>query len=184
MKKLLPLLLSLGLCLGLRAQTTNAPRTYFDAYFAVPNALLLRGMSTIGTLSAQITYPVEVRAERLQNAQNSNVVYAVCLRTRGSGEVQVDYIDYDELDGLIRGVQMISQANNSVTPLDNFQAVYRTRSGLVVSKLSVGNKVVISMTSGDVNGQRNQMAAYVLDDLGKFLASGKARLDALGSSGP
>jgi hypothetical protein len=61
--------------------------------------------------------------------------------------------------------------------MDNFEAVFRTRSGLSIAKVGKGNKIVIAMTSGDVNGARNQMAPFVLDDLGRYLVAAKAKLD-------
>ena len=183
MKKLI-LLLALGAAWTLNAQTTNTPRTYFEAYNAVADAPLLKGMSVIGTLSNQINYPVEIRAEVLTNLQSSNVVYAVSLRTRlSTKQLEVDYIDYDELDGLIRGLQFVSQTDHSQTPMDNFEAAYRTRSGLSVLKVSDGNKLTVLMKSGDPIGARNQMASFVLDDLARYLTAAKAKLDALVSGG-
>ena len=115
------LLLSLCLTCALHAQTTNAPRSNFEAYNALADTPLLRGMSVIGTLNNQLNYPVEIRVETLTNMLYSNTVYAVSLRTRlAAKQLEVDYIDYDELDGLIRGVQFISQSDHNATPLDNF----------------------------------------------------------------
>jgi hypothetical protein len=189
MKNLILLFLSLGLLTSLNAQTptpviiTNAPRTYFDAFYATPDVLLIKGMSTIGTLANQINYPVDIRAERLSNMQTSNTVYAVSLRTRVSRVTQLDYIDYDELDGLIRALQQISQATSSVTPMDNFEALYRTRSGLSIFKVNAGTKLVVAMRSGDVNGVRNEMATFVIDDFTRLLTTAKAKIDSIVASG-
>ena len=183
MKKII-LLLALVAAWTVNAQTTNAPRTYFEAYNAVADAPLLKGMSVVGTLNNQINYPVEIRAERLINLQNSNTVYAVSLHTHlSSKQFEVDYIDYDELDGLIRGIQLVSQTDHSQVPMDNFEAAYRTRSGLSVLKVSNGTKLTILMKSGDSIGARNQMASFVLDDLGRYLTAAKAKLDALAFGG-
>ncbi|HUD49114.1 MAG TPA: hypothetical protein VMR33_19955 [Candidatus Baltobacteraceae bacterium] len=179
------LLLALGGALTLNAQTTtNTPRTYFEAYNAVADAPLLKGITVIGTLNNQINYPVEIRVEALTNLQTSNTVYAVSLHTRlSSKQLEVDYIDYDELDGLIRGVQFVSQTAHGQNEMDSFEAAYRTRSGLSVLKVSNGNKLTILMRSGDVLGARNQMASFVLDDLGRYLTAAKAKLDSLASGG-
>jgi len=75
MKKLL-LLMTLSLAAGVNGQITNAPRTYFEAFNATPDALLIKGSSTIDTLNNQINYPVEVRAERVSNPQTTNSIYA------------------------------------------------------------------------------------------------------------
>jgi succinate dehydrogenase hydrophobic anchor subunit len=167
-----------------RAQSTNAPLTYFEAYSAVADAPLVKGMSSIGILNNQITYPVEVRAERLTNLQTTNTLYAVSLRTRvAARQLLVDYIDYDELDGIIRGIQWISQADHSASPMDNFEAIYRTRCGLTVYKVSNGGKYTIVMKSGDPAVGRNQMAPFVLDDLGRYLTAAKAKIDSVAASG-
>ena len=162
---------------------TNAPKTLYEAFNATKDTLLIKGSTTIGVLNSQVDYPVEIRAEQLTNPQTTNSVYAVSLRTTVAQQLQVDYIDYDELDSMIRGVQYISQANNSITTMDNFEAVFRTRSGLSVAKVGRGNKVTIAMTSGCTNAPRNQMAAFVLDDLGKYLTAAKAKIDLVAANG-
>ncbi len=182
----LTLLLILGLAAAVEAQTTNAPRTYFDAFNATPDVLLVRGMSIIGTLDKQVNYPVEIRVERLVNQQTTNTVYAVCLRTKVGQTTLVDYIDYDELDAVIRSVPLISQANTSVAPMDKFETSFHTRSGLTISKIGRAEKSVITMTSGDMrdtNGVRNQLAPFVLDDFGTYLTTAKTKIDAIAASG-
>jgi hypothetical protein len=183
MKKFIVLLM-MGAAGAVHAQTTNAPRTYFDAYKAALDAPLVRGMSSIGSLTGQVAYPVDIRIERLNVQPSTNTIYAVALRTRLARNVlQVDYIDYDELDGLLRGLQLISQSGHSTVPMDDFEVVYRLRSGLSVAKISNGNKVVIAIKCGDANGTRNQIASYVLDDLQRLLTSAKSKIDAIAASG-
>jgi hypothetical protein len=186
--------LTLGLAGALSAQTTiitasNAPRTYFETFKAMPDALLIRGMTTIGTLSSEngaehngIDYPVEIRVERLTNPLTSNRVYAVSLRTGVAPPMQIDYVDYDELDAVIWGVRFISQSSSAVTPLDNYETIFRTRGGLSIAKIGKADKTTIVMTSGDVNGVRNKMAPFNLDNLGNLMVAAKAKIDALVAS--
>jgi hypothetical protein len=184
MKKII-IILTVGAACALHAQTTNAPRTYFEACKSALNCPLVRGMSGIGALTGQVTYPVDIRVERLTARPATNTVYGVAVRTRLSraGGLQVDYIDYDELDGLIHGLQLIAQADHTVVPMDDYEAVYRVRSGLSVAKISNGNKVVIAIQCGDANGTRNQIGPYVLDDLQRLLTAAKGKIDALAASG-
>ncbi len=183
MKRLI-ILLTLSAAWVVPAQTTNAPRTWFDAYKATLDTPLIRGMSGIGALSGQIGYPVDIRVERLNVRATTNTIYAVAVRTRLARNVlQVDYIDYDELDGLIRGLHLISQAEHSVVPMDDFEVVYRVRSGLSVAKISNGNNVVIAIQCGDASSTRNQIAPYVLENLQTLLASAKAKIDTIAASG-
>jgi hypothetical protein len=178
------LLLTLGLASVADAQTTNAPRTWFDAYKSTLEATLVRGMTSIGTLTGQLRYPVDIRVERLTISPLTNTTYAVAVRTHLARNVlQVDYIDYDELDSLIQGLQIISQSGHSVVPMDDFEVVYRVRSGLSVAKISNGNNIVIAIKCGDTNGTRNQIAPYVLDNLHGLLVAAKSKIDAIAATG-
>jgi len=193
MKKLI-LLLAVTIALGANAQDmtapvttvliTNVPKTTFETINLTTDTVLIKGSTVIGTLDSQITYPVEIRAERVSNPSTSNNVYAVSLHTKfGEKLTQVDFIDYDELDTVIRAVQYISQANSTVTPMDNFETVVRTRCGLSIAKVGRGNRVIIAMTPGYVNAARNLMASFVLDDLGRYLTAAKAKIDSVIASG-
>jgi hypothetical protein len=156
-----------------RAQT-NAIRTYFESHKYTSDAPLLRGMSDVQ--GAQSLF-VEVRAETLTNLRGSNTVRAVSLRGRVTNYTDTDYIDYDELNGLIHGLEFIAQANHTMTPLDNFEALYRTRSGFTVSKTSDGGNAVFIIRSGRDDAQKVQVEAYVLNDLTQALIAAKAKLD-------
>jgi hypothetical protein len=182
MKKLITIQ-ALACATVLHAQTTNAPRTWFDAYKSTLEAPLIRGMTTIGTLTGQVAYPVEVRVERLMIKSTTNVTYAVAVRTRLPNDLQVDYIDYDELDGLIQGLKLMSRSEHSVVPMDDFEVVYRLRSGLSVAKISNGNTITIAIKCGDISGTRNQIAAYELDTFQGLLSTAKSKIDAIIASG-
>jgi hypothetical protein len=162
---------------------TNTPRTLFESVNATTDTLMIKGFSTIGSLTEQISYPVEIRAERLSNPATSNNTYAVSVRTSFGQDFRIDYIDYDELDAVIHGVQYISQANSTVTPLDNFETVIRCRCGLSIAKVGRGAKTTIAMTPGCTNCPRNEMAPYVLDTFGRTLTAAKAKIDLVVASG-
>jgi hypothetical protein len=182
--KTLIVLLTACAALAAQAQTTNAPRTYFDAYKSAIDAPLVRGVSTIGALTGQVTYPVDIKIERLNVRPSTNTTYAVALRTHlAHGTFQVDYIDYDELAGLIAGLQLMGQSGHAVVPMDDFEVVYRLRGGLSVAKISNGNNIIIAIKSGDANGTRNQIAPYVLDDLQRLLTEAKAKIETIAASG-
>lgn len=186
MKRLL-LLLTLAIAATAGAQTTNTPLTKYEQFKALPDALLVQGMTTIGTLNNQIQFPVEIRAERIVNQLNTNAVYAVSLRTRiastAGAVTYVDYIDYDELPALIQSVQLISQSTASVSPMEGFETIFQTRGGLVIKKIGKPAKTVITMTPANSPAMRNQMAGFVLDDFGRYLTAAKAQIDSIIASG-
>ncbi|HWD20378.1 MAG TPA: hypothetical protein VHB20_13975 [Verrucomicrobiae bacterium] len=175
--KILPFLLTFLCALAAPAQyITNAPLTRFELFKLQPGVTLVRGMSVA---QGQEALFVEVRAETLMDMRTSNSVRAVSLRGRASNYTDVDYIDYDELPGLIHGIQMISQSGHAMSPMDDFETLYRTRSGFGISKMSLGNEIRIIVKSGREDAQRVQIENYVLDELAQALAAAKAKLDAL-----
>ena len=183
MKKLAVLLTFLAVAAA-HGQTTNTPSTWFGVYNSTVGATLVRGMSPIGSLTGQVTYPVDLRVERLTIDHSTNSTYAVAVRTRFSKSVShVDYIDYDELDGLIRGLATMSAANHNSAPMDDFEVVYRLRCGMSVAKISNGNNIVIAIRSADANGTRNQIASYVLDDFQRLLSTAKSKIETIAAGG-
>lgn len=169
-------LLFLGLfaAVSLHAQT-NEPKTIFELHKDAIDQPLVRGMATIQSGSLFL----EVRAETLTNLHDSTTVRAISLRGRVANYSDVDYIDYDEIDGLIKGLQFIAQAGHGLTPLDDFEATYRTRSGFTVQRISHGNNVLIIVQSGRDDRQRVQIQDFVLTDLTQAITAAKNRLDSL-----
>jgi hypothetical protein len=176
MRKLLLLLIFVSAQFA-RGQTTNAPKTYFELAFHEIDTPLIRGMAVV---PAPDSLFLAVRVEKLTTtAPGARPVYAISLRGRAGNYTDVDYIDDDEIDGLIRGIRLISQAGHSITTMDDFEVAYRTRSGFSISKTSSGNNAVIIVKSGRDDGQRVQVETYMLNDLANAIASAKAKLDTL-----
>jgi hypothetical protein len=70
--------------------------------------------------------------------------------------------------------------------MERFETSFHTRGGLTISKIGRLEKSVITLTSGDIrdtNGTRNQLAPFVLNDLGTYLTTAKTKIDAIAASG-
>jgi len=183
MKRLLPFMAVLW-TLAVRAQfnevptvmeVTNPPATTFERLYHTTDAPLVRGMAAVPEPE---TLFLEVRVEKI-TVGGGPPAFAVSLRGRASNYTDVDYIDEDELDGLISGIQSITQAGHSVTTLDDFEVTYRTRSGFTVSKSSHGGAVQMVVRSGRRNDQRVQVEDYMLNDLVTALAAAKTKIQSL-----
>jgi len=175
MKNILLPIVAFAVALGAQAQivATNIPRTEFESFRLTAGAPLLRGMSAV---QGDPSLFMEVRAEKLTNLNTSNTVRAVSLRGRAANYTDIDYIDDDEVDGLIRAIGAISQASHAVTTMDDFELIYHTRSGFTISKESAGNTVAIIVRSGRDDRQRVQIESYTLDDLGRAIIAAKGKL--------
>lgn len=121
-----------------------APATKLEAFSARTGIVLIKGYSKIGSVSHTGTVNVDVRefrdASNLKSAQ-----YGVALEVKELGRIErenTSYIDEDEIDSLIRGLDYISRIQPGVTSLSNFEAQYRTKGDLAVT--------VFSSSTGDI----------------------------------
>jgi hypothetical protein len=60
------------------------------------------------------------------------------------------YIDYDELDPLLKGIDLIMKLDDKATKLSRYEAQYQTRGGLVLVTFSTpdGTRIAISTWGG------------------------------------
>jgi hypothetical protein len=180
-KRLLFILFALAGMISASAQTTNWPLTLFETAQSMPDASLVHGTVQIGTISSDVAATVEVAAESLNNLQTSQKTLAVSLKSRIMHHTQIDYIDYDELDPLIRALQRMQQNDQALaSQFDTYAITFRTRGGLVFSKFLLEGKTLASIKSpNSVSEDPNLMNTSTLRTLEQFLASAKSKLDVL-----
>ena len=64
---------------------------------------------------------------------------------------RASFVDEDEIDGLLRGIDYILQnATSEVTRFSNFEVRYRTKGGFGVAAFSSGETIGVVFQSGDV----------------------------------
>lgn len=156
------------------------PRTRMEALEARYGKVLIKGFTRVANLDVR-DGDVRVDAVELREAGNSNRATGIVIALKEAAERPREdraFVDYEELDALLNGLDSVGRANETVTKLTGFEARYRTngdleinvfrqtRSGTAVA-LSTGicDKVIVSMT---------------LDELGKLrgmIVEAKAKLD-------
>jgi len=102
------------------------------------------------------------------------------LSSRLVENVSKSYIDYDEIDSLLKGIEYIAKIDKTTTRLIDFQADYRTKADLVVSTYSSGKSGEIG--AGVKNGLFGGTALLSLPELEQFrklIAKSKEMLDAI-----
>lgn len=67
-------------------------------------------------------------------------IYGVVIEVVGDGR-HTSFVDYDELDPLVAGMDFAMKADHSLTPLKDFRVEYATRGGLrAVTNTSLADK--------------------------------------------
>jgi hypothetical protein len=130
----------------------------------------------------------EVLAVELKDANESTKATGISIQlTSSSGESQNEiqsFMDYEEIDLLIRGLDAVARTDDRVTKMPYFSATYRTRDdfGIVVFKQTrTGIAVRLEGSSLNGNGGIDRVTLFItLDDLQKLrgiILEAKQRLD-------
>jgi len=156
------------------------PKTKLEAFEAQTGAVLIKGIGEVGSVSGMGSLEVGVR--EFTHAGTGRKEYGVTIEVKASGTFErkdTAFIDYDEIDSLLKGIDYISKIDKSVTPLPSFEAVYTTKGELRVITYSTKGKVQAAVQSGRIGAA----SAFIsLDQLAKFrglIADAKAKLDSI-----
>jgi hypothetical protein len=88
------------------------------------------------------------------------------------------YIDYDELDPLIRGIDYMMKLDDKVTKLARYEAQYQTRGGLVLVSFNTPSGYTTSISTGGARGPRFVLRPTGLAEFRNLLESARDALDA------
>jgi hypothetical protein len=130
----------------------SVPKTKLEAFQLRTGVVIVKGFSRIGAASAQDGSSVVVEAIEFRDVVSRAKEYGVTVEVREAGNQgrrSFSFIDYDEIDPLLRGLEYLSRVDSSATQLNRFEADYRTRGEAVFSAFSTrGGNVTITVSAG------------------------------------
>jgi hypothetical protein len=156
------------------------PRTKLEAIEWQYERVLVKGFSQIATFVAR---DVEVRIDAVELKDTASATRAIglviALRETGENPQQNRaFVDYDEIDRLLRALDAVSRVNESVTKLASFEARYRTLGDLeVVVFRQSRSGIAASLTTGICDRVTAQLSLDDLDRLKAHIVEAKTRLD-------
>lgn len=111
-------------------------------------AVTVKGTTRIGRVS--MTGSVVIDAVEFREGTTRTKGLAVTV-VDNDGRSTSSYVDYDEIDSLIRGIESVGKADSSVTTFEKYDVSYRTRGGLDVSVLTTeGGQAAFAVNAGRV----------------------------------
>jgi hypothetical protein len=154
------------------------PRTKLEAFDTKYATVLLKGFTRITTTEIR---DVRIDAVEIRDLANGTRTTGIVVALRDSGERPREeraFVDYEEIDSLINGIDRVSRANETMTKLVGFEARYRTVGDLdigVFRQTRSGSAVTLSTGICD-----EITVPLTLDDLAKLRAmilEAKGRID-------
>jgi hypothetical protein len=160
---------------------TPEPRTRLEALQLGTGAVIVRGSQRVGAARGQGQGQVWVTALEVIDTSNNRRARGVSLTVEEGGERGREvtaFVDYDELEGLIKGFESMSRLDRAESQLPNFEASYRTQGDLVISVFGTRGGVVRCVVSaGWYEPARISLPAEGAETLRSLLAAAKNRLD-------
>lgn len=165
-------------------QNKNEPttaRTKIEAFERQAGSVIIRGFSHLGAVPGTFGGSVSVETREFTNATTGKKEYGITVEVKESGRLEREdrsYVDYDEIEGLLKGIEYISKINKSVTPMDEFQADYRTKGDLMISTFSSSGTIDAAVQSGRIGGADVIINMPNLQKLHDLIMQAKAKIDA------
>jgi hypothetical protein len=159
------------------------PRNKLEDFEGRVETLLVKGRQWIGTVRAQ-SGSVRVEATEIRDTAASATATGVVITfvgdnaPAGAPEIR-SFIDYDEIDALLKAMDTASKASESITRLPHFEVRYRTKGDFeIMTFKQLENNVIAAAVEG---GFFDRLRLYVtIDDLVKLrwmISQAKDRLE-------
>lgn len=163
-----------------RAYEQLEPRTRLEALQLKTGAVIVRGSQRVGTVRGS-QGRVEVSAlEVIDTSANVRARgLSISIEELGDrGREVLAFVDYDELAGLLSGLESMSRLDRGETQLPNFEVSYRTKGDLLVSVFSTRSGIVrCAVTGGLLSPVTATVPAEEVGNLRALIATAKNRLD-------
>ncbi len=160
------------------------PRTKLEAVESRYEKILLKGFSSIANLTVR---GVMVRLDAVEMKDSASPLRAtgIVISLRffpPENQPPVEnrsYIDYEEIDSLLKAMEAVSRVNESVTKLASFEARYRTVGDfeVIVFRQGRASGTAASVSSGICNKVTALLTLDELATLRAHIVEAKARLD-------
>jgi hypothetical protein len=156
------------------------PRTRLEAIEWRYEKVLVKGFSQIATVNGRGA-DVRLDAVELKDADSGTRALGLVIALRETGENPREnrsFIDYEEIDRLLKAFEAIARVNESATKLASFEARYRTLGDLEISVFRQGRSgTAVSLTSGICERVTGMLTLDELDKLKAYIVEAKTRLD-------
>ena len=156
------------------------PRTRLEEFERRYATVLLKGFTQVGNLNAR-DGDVRVDAMEFRDASNGTRATGLVIALRENRERAQEnrsFIDYAEINPLVKAIDSLAGANEAMTKLVSFEARYRTFGDLEISvfrQSRTGNAVSIS--SGICDPVTLTLTLDELTRLRGMILEAKSRLD-------
>lgn len=156
------------------------PRTKLEAIEGRYERVLIKGFTQVAAFNAR-GGDVRVDAVELKEAGSPTRALGIVVAVREAGEKPRDnrsFLDYEEIESLIKAIESIARINETVTKLTGFEARYRTPGDLELNVFRQSRSgTAAALTSGICEKTTVLLTLDELERLKGIILEAKVRLD-------
>jgi len=157
------------------------PKTKLESFQVQTGTVIIKGYSDIGRISALGS--IQVTAMEFTDASTGKKQKGIVIEIKESGRFENSdrsFIDYDEIESLLKGIAYISKATTDITSLSFFEATYKTKGNFKVTTFnSRTGKISAAVSSGYIRPASAFISLQQLSELRRIIAQAKQKLDSL-----
>ena len=173
--------------LSLHAQNLKdqvpSPKTKLEEFSARTGVVIIRGFEEIGSAHGLYSTSIKVEAKEFVNVSTGKREYGITIEVKkedGSYDKEsTSYIDYDEIESLISGIDYIAKIDKSKTNFSNFQADYNTKGDFKISTFSTSGKIMVAVSSGNIGRVSAYYNLSSLTEIRTLIEKSKTKIDTL-----
>lgn len=154
----------------------TAPSTKLEAFSARTGIVIIKAYSNLGTVNGLGRVSIDAREFR-DAANPKQAQYGLAFEVKESGRLEREnssFVDEDEIDTMIRGLEYISKIDKGVTTLGNFEAQFRTKGDLAMIVYSGrGGEISLAVSSGRVGRTTAFLKLGDAEQIKQLLINGK-----------
>jgi|ERR1051326_156149 hypothetical protein len=158
------------------------PRNKLEELEGMVETVLIKGRTYVGTLRVPAGV-ARVEATEIRNtrtpARASGVIIAFVPNDANASAPEIrSAIDYEEIDPLVKAMDLMVKTDDSVTKLSHFEIRYRTRGDFEAAIVKqINGSVVVSIEGGFFDRTRFFLTPDELTKLRWLIAQAKEKLD-------
>jgi hypothetical protein len=165
----------------------QAPKTKLEAFTGEIGAVIIKGYTEVGTVRSLGSISVSAMTFRNAKLGQENKGLSISVTELGTyARESHAFIDYDEINELVSGIDYISKADTTLTRLANYEATYGTKGGFKITVFnnatglnqvnintgSLGNGIFLKMPDLARLRENIQAAKNILDNPDSVAAKG------------
>ena len=167
----------------LPSPTPEEFQTRLETMMTEVGSVIIKGFTNVGSMNgsrgvAYFTAWEVTDARTGRREQGVGVEISDTTPSRRDPFEERAYIDYDELEPLLKGIDYMMKLDDKVTKLARYEAQYQTRGGLVLVSFNTPSGYTTAISTGGARGSRFVLRPTGLAEFRNLLESARDALDA------